>query len=78
MSVRMEVLRYTVNRNDGSKSGWIHEGRRQDTPSKDGPKVLAQAIELLTREGRILQVVKIPNTEYQDVPPHFGILIETR
>ena len=75
--VKMETLRYVVDRMDSRKSGWVHEGRRQDEPSKDGPAVLAKAVELLSREGRILQVVKIPNTEYQDVPPHFGILIES-
>lgn len=30
------------------------------------------------RGARVLQVVEIPNTEYQDVPPHFGILLEDR
>jgi len=74
----MEIIRYKVNSSDSSKTGSLLEGHRQDTPSKDGPTVLAQAVALLSREGTVLQIVKIPNPEYQDVPPHFGILVENR
>jgi hypothetical protein len=78
MGTRMEIIRYKVDPADGRKSGWIFEGHGQDAPSKDGSAVLAQAVALLSRGARVLQVVKIPNTEYQDVPPHFGILLEDR
>ncbi|MBX3157505.1 MAG: hypothetical protein KF773_16140 [Deltaproteobacteria bacterium] len=76
MATRMEIVRYKADRTESTKSGWVLEGRRLDA-SRDCLAMLANAIAFLSTEARVLQVIKIPNREFQDTYD-FGILVEGR
>lgn len=77
MKTKLRVVKYQVDPSgDSSKSGWVYEGYRHDGPTKDAASMINFALGHIAQEGRVLQIIELPNTEFQ-THPHYGILVET-